>query len=434
MLREKVQKGDRPRVVIGRDARTSGGMVRDVVSGVLRASGVDVLDLGLSTTPTVEMTVPDEKASGGIVITASHNPAEWNALKFLGPEGEFISEAEGERLLKIADEGEAIRYAAHDEIGEYQAIDRMDKHLEAIRALSLVDTRSIGERGFRIVVDGVNSTGGVFVPALLEKLGVEEVIRLHCDPNGRFAHDPEPLPANIRELSEKVREEKADLGIVVDPDVDRLAFVDENGEPFGEEYTLVAVADHVLQQRKGNTVSNLSSTQALKDVTEQRGGSYFASAVGEVNVVAKMKEVDAVIGGEGNGGVILPQLHYGRDALVGIAIFLTQLAREELSCSALRARYPDYHMAKEKVRSEEGMDPERLLEAIAEEYEGANIDRQDGVKILFDKEWVHLRKSNTEPILRVYTESVSPERAKELARRFVEELQTLARKSGTLEK
>ncbi|MFB6259024.1 MAG: phosphoglucosamine mutase [Flavobacteriales bacterium] len=420
ILQEKQLDKDR-RVVIGRDARSSGSMVRNLTVGTLQACGYDVTDLGISTTPTVEMLVPQENALGGIVLTASHNPMEWNALKFLDEKGEFISSSTGEELIQRAGAG-TFSYVTQDRLGKLREADGSGYHIDRILELGMVKPETVRERGFKVVVDAVNSSGGIYIPRLLEALGVQDPLLLHCDTSGQFAHDPEPLPEHLRELSDKVRSEEADLGIVVDPDVDRLAFIDENGEAFGEEYTLVAVADHVLRHKLGATVSNLSSSRALKDVTEKRGAVHYASAVGEVNVVEKMKEVNAVIGGEGNGGVILPDLHYGRDALLGIALFLTHLAEAGSTCSQLRGHYPDYYMAKEKLRSKKGDDVDALLERITSAYSGYPIDRADGVKIDFDREWVHLRRSNTEPIVRIYTESISPERAQDLADRFVKEL------------
>ncbi len=432
ILQEDQKGASGKKVVIGRDARTSGPMVRDLVVGTLRACGIDVLDLGLSTTPTVELAVTMDGAMGGVVVTASHNPPEWNALKFLDEQGEFIPAAVGKALIEKADSSD-FSYAAYDGMGAYEKGERTDMHIQRILATELVDPEKIRKAGFKAVVDGVNSSGGVVVPRLLEALGVEQVVCINCEPTGNFAHDAEPLPEHLEALSESVRKEGAHLGIVVDPDVDRLAFVDENGEVFGEEYTLVAAADHVLAYRPGATVSNLSSSRALKDVTHWHGGTHHASGVGEVNVVQRMKEVGAVIGGEGNGGVILPEVHYGRDALVGIALFLTHMARNGIPCSALRQRYPDYFMAKEKVHLEDGDDVDQLLENIGQLYEERPQNREDGVKIEFDSEWVHLRRSNTEPIVRVYTESTSPENARDLAERFVKELKEVLHKSRTFE-
>lgn len=431
ILEEGAEEG-RHAVVIGRDARISGPMVRDLVSGTLQAYGFDVWDLGLTSTPTVEMSVLKEEASGGIVLTASHNPMEWNALKFLDANGEFISARTGEELIERAEQGD-FRYAPYDRLGEVRMKEGGKEHIERILSLDLVESKLVEERNFKIVVDGVNSTGGVLVPQLLEAMGLGGIVRFNCEPDGRFAHDPEPLPEHLEGLGQKVRDEGADLGIVVDPDVDRLAFMDENGEPIGEEYTLVAVADHVLGQRSGPTVSNLSSSRALRDVAISHGSSHYASAVGEVNVVAKMKEVAATIGGEGNGGVILPELHYGRDALVGIALFLTHLAKKGMSCSELRKTYPDYYMSKEKFKLDGSDDVNSLLDRMAERYNDRPLNCEDGVKIEFEEEWVHLRRSNTEPIVRVYTESKSPEGAKALAERFVEELGRVSEGSRSIE-
>lgn len=432
MLSEVTDEASEKRIVIGRDARVSGPMVRDVVIGTLRACGFEVVDLGLTSTPTVELMVPLEKASGGIVLTASHNPPEWNALKFLDGNGEFISAQMGEELIRKA-EGSEFDFVPYDRLGDLQERDGNEEHIRRVLGLEWVDPNLIKERGFRIVLDAVNSSGGVILPPLLEALGVEDLIQIHCEPTGKFAHNPEPLPQHLQDLSERVVSEKADLGIVVDPDVDRLAFVDENGAVFGEEYTLVAVADYLLSKRKGDTVSNLSSSRALKDVTEMHGGQHHASAVGEVNVVAKMKEVKALIGGEGNGGVILPELHYGRDALVGIALFLTHLAGEGVSCSDLRARYPDYYMAKEKLELSDPKDVEKVLDAMKEAFEGQPMNLEDGVKIEFDQEWVHLRRSNTEPIVRIYTESKTREGAEELAHNIVRKARTVLEESGPIE-
>jgi phosphomannomutase len=397
-------------------------MVNKLVCGTLLGMGADVIDLGLSTTPTVEMKVVFEKADGGIILTASHNPGQWNALKLLNGSGEFLNDAEGRMVLDLAEQAET-EFATIDDLGSY-TLDHtaIKQHIDAILELPLVNSRLIAERNFHVVLDCVNSTGGIALPELLRALGVNRITELYCDPNGHFPHNPEPLPENLKEIAAKVRSEGADLGFVVDPDVDRLAIVTEKGEMFGEEYTLVAVADYILRNNPGNTVSNLSSTRALRDVTAQARGQYHASAVGEVNVVSKMKEVDAVIGGEGNGGVIYPGLHYGRDALVGIALFLTFLAKENLSCSELRARYPDYHISKNKVQLEEGADIDAVLEKIMAAYSDRELITIDGVKILFDNEWVHLRKSNTEPIIRIYAESTSMELADKLAREVINKM------------
>jgi phosphomannomutase len=406
-------------VVIGRDARISGEMVQNLVAGTLKGLGIDVIYLGLSTTPTVEMSVVEHKADGGIIITASHNPKQWNALKLLNNKGEFISAADGDAVLKIADE-ESFSFAEANKIGKFTTdANAIQKHIEKILALSLVDKEAIKAKNFKIAIDCVNSTGGIAVPALLRALGVENIYELNCEPNGLFPHNPEPLPENLRDLSNEVKRKKAHLGISVDPDVDRLAIVCEDGEMFGEEYSLVAVADYVLKNKKGNTVSNLSSTRALKDITSKVGGSYFSSAVGEVNVVQAMKENNAVIGGEGNGGIIYPELHYGRDALVGIALFLTHLAKSGKSCSLLRSTYPNYFISKNKIELTPEMNVDDVLEAIKIKYSRNPMNTIDGVKIEFDKEWVHLRKSNTEPIIRIIAEGMSQTTAENLAEKIM---------------
>lgn len=412
-------------VVIGRDARISGPMISNLVSSALIGLGIDVIDLGLSTTPTVEVAVPLEKAQGGIILTASHNPKQWNALKLLNEKGEFISGDDGAVVLDIA-EREAFLFAEVDDLGTIVPNDTyLQKHIDAILALPLVNAKAIREANFSLVVDAVNSSGGIFVPALLEALGVENITRLYCEPTGHFPHNPEPLPEHLTDLSDKIKECGANLGITVDPDVDRLAFVCEDGSMFGEEYTLVAVADYVLSKTPGNTVSNLSSTRALRDVTEGYQQSYFASAVGEVNVVTKMKEVHAVIGGEGNGGIIYPELHYGRDSLVGIALFLSLLAERKLKISELRDSYPAYTISKNKIELTEGIDVDGILSSMATKYAHEEVDTTDGVKIYIGKEWVHLRKSNTEPIIRIYSESRSMELANELATRIISEIKAL---------
>ncbi len=409
-----LQNGAAPRIVIGRDGRISGPMVSALATQTLLALGIDVFDLGLSTTPTVEMAVPRHGAGGGIILTASHNPAEWNALKLLGPAGEFISQNDGEAFLALLHNG-GIAYAAIDRIGTCRNDDgALDHHIQSILALSDVDAQAVRARRFRIVVDAVNSTGALAVPALLEQLGCE-VVLLNGEINGRFAHNPEPLPEHLTQLSEAVCSQRADLGIAVDPDVDRLALVCEDGSFFGEEYTLVAVADYVLSRRPGNTVSNLSSSRALRDVTRQHGGQYFASAVGEVHVVEMMKKVEAVIGGEGNGGVIVPELHYGRDALAGIGLFLSHLALSGEKASALRRRYPDYFMVKDKIALKPGTDMDALLRDLHDRFRDEQCTTIDGLKIDFPDGWVHLRRSNTEPIIRIYAEGPSEERARELA-------------------
>ena len=417
--------GKRLKVVIGRDARISGQMISDLVVSTLVGLGIDVVNLGFSTTPTVEVAVPMEAADGGIILTASHNPKQWNALKLLNQKGEFISGNEGETLLKIATD-EAFDFAEVDDLGKVTTDDSyLKKHIDAILALPLVDKEAIQAANFSIVVDAVNSTGGIFVPALLEALGVKQISKLYCDPTGEFPHNPEPLPEHLGDLANEIKATQADLGITVDPDVDRLALVCEDGSMFGEEYTLVAVADYVLTHTPGATVSNLSSTRALRDVTEAKGQTYAAAAVGEVNVVAKMKEIGAVIGGEGNGGVIYPELHYGRDALVGIALFLSHLAHKKIALSALRDSYPKYTISKNKIELTPDIDVDQLLMYMTVNYAHEEVDTTDGVKIYIDKEWVHLRKSNTEPIIRIYSESQTEETANALAERMIREIKAL---------
>ena len=412
----------RLKVVIGRDARISGPMIASLVQQTLVGLGIDIIDLGLSTTPTVEIAVPMEGAQGGIILTASHNPKQWNALKLLNSKGEFISGAEGEALLQIAAD-EAFDFAEVDDLGKITSNNTyLDQHINAILNLPLVDTKAITAAQLKVVVDAVNSTGGTFVPALLRALGVLEIEELYCEPTGHFPHNPEPLPEHLTELSRLVQTKGAHLGITVDPDVDRLALVCEDGSMFGEEYTLVAVADYVLTHTPGPTVSNLSSTRALRDITEMRGLRYDAAAVGEVNVVVKMKEIGAVIGGEGNGGIIYPELHYGRDSLVGIALFLSHLAHKKSSMTALRASYPNYVISKNKIDLDPSTNVDELLVLMAKKYETFEVDTTDGVKIYIDKEWVHLRKSNTEPIIRIYAESASEEKASALALRIMEEI------------
>ena len=423
---KKRNPGKRSKIIIGRDARISGEMVSNLVISTLQGLGIDVVDLDFSTTPTVEVAVPFENAQGGIIITASHNPKQWNALKLLNEKGEFISDADGKEVLDIA-EREDFLFADIDNLGEVTEIETyIQKHIQAILELKLVNRELIRRSNFKIVVDGVNSTGGIFVPALLKALGVNDVIELYCEPTGHFPHNPEPLPENLTAIVEKVKAAKADLGIVVDPDVDRLAFVCEDGSMFGEEYTLVAIADYVLQHTPGNTVSNLSSTISLREITEKyEGCNYHAAAVGEVNVVTKMKEVKAVIGGEGNGGVIYPELHYGRDALVGIALFLSQLAKAQLPVSELRQQYPNYFISKNKIELEPNMDVDAILKSVAAEYPDQHVDTTDGVKIYFGREWAHLRKSNTEPIIRIYSESTSEEKANEVAVKIMDKIRSL---------
>ncbi len=411
----------RIKIVIGRDARLSGEMVSNLVFGTLIGMGVEVIDLGLSTTPTVEIAVPMEQADGGIIITASHNPKQWNALKLLNEKGEFISGSEGEELIQIADNGN-YTFVEVDELGSVKQDDTyLQKHIDSVINLKLVDKEVVKNADFKVVVDAVNSTGGIFIPALLKKLGVE-VIELYCEPTGHFPHNPEPLAENLTEISKLVVEHNADLGIVVDPDVDRLAFVCNDGSMFGEEYTLVAVADYVTKNTPGNTVSNLSSTRALSDVTVKNGGNYFASAVGEVNVVDKMKAEKAVIGGEGNGGIIYPESHYGRDALVGVGLFLTHLANEKITSKELRDSYPNYEMSKNKIQLTPQIDVDDILLKMKEKYKNERVNDIDGVKIDFANEWVHLRKSNTEPIIRVYSESGTVESAKAIAEKVMNDI------------
>lgn len=421
----KSQTHPRRVVVVGRDARVSGEMVEKLVVGTLLASGMNVIDLGLATTPTVEIAVSDLNAAGGIIISASHNPWQWNALKLLNSDGEFLSEDEGKEIIKIAESGN-FRFAEIQHLGKlYQEHEFLKAHIKKILDLQLVQPDLIRKAGLRIVVDGVNSVGGIAVPMLLRELGVEKIVELYCEPNGHFPHDPEPLPENLSEISEMVVKKQAHLGIVVDPDVDRLAIVDENGDMFGEEYTLVAVADYILKHNKGNTVSNLSSSKALQIVTEKHGGKYFASAVGEVHVVKLMKEKNAVIGGEGNGGIIYPELHYGRDALVGIALFLLHLVKSGKSCSALRATYPDLHISKNKIQLSDDMDINGILHRIGEKYAKQPVNKIDGIKIEFGADWVHLRKSNTEPVIRIYAESDSMHKADVLARKLIDDIREI---------
>ena len=419
-LMKEGQPDKRLRFVIGRDARISGEMVESLIISTLSGMGIDVVNTGLSTTPTVEMAVINLKADGGIIITASHNPKQWNALKLLNGEGEFISASDGERVLNIADD-ESFHFSNVEVLGKVENYQNsIDDHISQIIELKLVDQKLIKEAGFKVAVDAVNSTGGISIPPLLSALGIHDIIELYCDPTGDFPHNPEPLPENLHEICELVVKQKADIGIVVDPDVDRLALVMENGELFGEEYTLVAVADYILQSHVGNTVSNLSSTRALRDVTEKSGGSYAASAVGEVNVVEKMKKVGAVIGGEGNGGIIYPELHYGRDALVGIALILTYLAKKKITLSELRLEYSDYFVSKNRIELTNDMNIDELFNRVKAQYANYPILTIDGVKIDFPDGWVHLRTSNTEPIMRVYAESTSMEKAQKYAREVIE--------------
>lgn len=418
-------KKDKVTVVIGRDARISGPMIHNLVANTLIGLGIDVVDLDLSTTPTVEVAVPLEQADGGIILTASHNPKQWNALKLLNERGEFLSGADGAKILEIA-ESEAFDFADVDSLGEITSNDAfMDIHVDEVLNLNLVDAEAVKAAKFKVVVDGVNSSGGVIIPKLLEQMGVE-VVKLYCEPNGHFPHNPEPLKEHLGDICELVVKEKADFGIVVDPDVDRLAFISDDGEMFGEEYTLVAVADYVLSKTPGNTVSNMSSSRALRDITQKHGGVYEASAVGEVNVVELMKKNNAVIGGEGNGGIIYPESHYGRDSLVGVALFLTYLAGKKMSVSALRASYPQYYMSKNKIELTPQIDVDAILIAMADRYKNEQVSTIDGVKVDFAEEWAHLRKSNTEPIIRIYTEAKSQSQADALALRVIDEIKQVA--------
>ena len=417
-----LQQGNNTKIVIGRDGRISGEMVSNLVVNTLLGLGLDVVDLGLSTTPTVEMAVTFENAAGGIILTASHNPKEWNALKLLNSKGEFISGNEG-KLILVAAENEDFTFAKVDKLGTYTKDESLlQKHIDAVVNYALVDVEAIKSKNFKVVVDAVNSTGAIAVPALLRAIGVTDIVVLNGEVTGNFAHNPEPLPEHLKELSAAVVKHKADLGIAVDPDVDRLCFVCEDGSMFGEEYTLVAVADYILSKRKGNTVSNMSSTKALKDVTIKHGGEYFPSMVGEVNVVNKMKAVNAVIGGEGNGGIIVPDLHYGRDALIGIALFLTHLAESKKSIKQLRSTYPDYFISKNKIELTNGTDVQVIFEKIKEQYKTHPINAEDGLKIEFDNDWVHLRTSNTEPIIRIYAESDFESKADNIAKKLMQDI------------
>ena len=412
------------KVVVGRDARISGSMIQQLVMNTLIGLGIDIIDLDLSTTPTVEMAVMLEHADGGIILTASHNPKQWNALKLLNNKGEFLNAIAGQAILDKAELGN-IEFAEVDSLGEIRRNDAyIDMHIDEILSLELVDVAAIKKAGFKVVVDGVNSTGGIAIPLLLDTLGVTTV-KLYCTPNGDFPHNPEPLKEHLTDLMAMVQTEDADLGIVVDPDVDRLAFVDEKGEMFGEEYTLVAVADYVLQQKSGNTVSNMSSSRALSDVTKKHGGTYTASAVGEVNVVQMMKDTNAVIGGEGNGGIIYPELHYGRDSLVGVALFLSYLAQQKIAVSTLRTQYTSYFMSKKKIALTPAIDVDKILADMAAKYANEKLNTIDGVKIDFEAHWVHLRKSNTEPIIRVYTEAKSQQIADEVADKIISEIKEI---------
>lgn len=419
------QNGENNKIIIGRDGRISGEMVRNLVASTLQGCGFDVVDLGLSTTPTVEMAVTMEQAAGGIILTASHNPKEWNALKLLNSKGEFLSAEDGQWILDYADKG-AHEYATINKLGNLSSDNSyIQKHIDEILKHPMVDVSAIKEKEFSVVVDAVNSTGAISVPPLLEALGVKNITTINEEVTGDFAHNPEPLPENLTELCKTVEKQNAHLGIAVDPDVDRLCFVCEDGSLFGEEYTLVAVADYVLSNKKGNTVSNMSSTRALRDVTEKHGGAYTPSAVGEVNVVKKMKAVDAVIGGEGNGGIIVPELHYGRDALAGIALFLTHLAKSGKSIKSLRNTYPNYHISKNKIALNEDIDLKNIFSKIEEKYKNHPINTEDGLKIEFDNDWVHLRPSNTEPIIRIYAESGSETTSESIARRIMEDIKEM---------
>ena len=421
-----INKGNAKKVIIGRDARISGPMIQSIVSATLTGLGIDVVDLGLSTTPTVEMAVPAENAGGGIILTASHNPKQWNALKLLNEKGEFISGGDGNDILEIASKDDYV-FAEVDKLGKITEQDYLDYHIDKILEIPFVDVEAIKARNFKLVIDCVNSVGGIAIPALLKRLGVEQVEEMYCEPTGLFPHNPEPLPEHLTEISSQITRTNADLGIVVDPDVDRLAMVCEDGSMFGEEYTLVAVADYILKHNKGNTVSNLSSTRALRDVTRNHGAEYNASAVGEVNVVTMMKETNAVIGGEGNGGIIYPGLHYGRDALVGIALFLSHMAKENKVASSLRASYPSYFMYKGKIQLVDGIDVDQILAEIKEKYKNEEINTVDGVKIEFENEWVHLRKSNTEPIIRIYAEGQSETIAQNVGNKLTDDIKSLVK-------
>jgi len=419
-------KKEKLKVVIGRDARLSGEMIQNLVVSTLIGLGIDIFDLNLSTTPTVEIAVPLEKADGGIILTASHNPKQWNALKLLNEKGEFLDAAQGAKILEIA-EKEDFEFSEVDDLGKIIKNETyIDTHIEEVLSLPLVDAETIRRAKFKVVVDGVNSTGGIAIPKLLDALGVE-TIKLYCDPTGHFPHNPEPLKEHLGDICELVVKEKADFGIVVDPDVDRLAFIDNTGEMFGEEYTLVACADYVLGKTKGNTVSNLSSSRALRDITQKHGGTYEAAAVGEVNVVTKMKANNAIIGGEGNGGIIYPESHYGRDSLVGTALFLMLMAEKGGTVAELRASYPSYFMSKKKIQLTPDLDVDGILEAMSEKYQKEEISTIDGVKIDFAENWVHLRKSNTEPIIRIYTEAKSQLEADTLADNIIGEIKEIAK-------
>jgi len=417
--------GKKIKIVVGRDARISGEMVDKLVVGTLIGLGIDVVEIGLASTPTTEIAVTGEKAFGGIILTASHNPKQWNALKLLNEKGEFLNDIDGKEVLSIA-ENEDFLFADVDDLGKLTFIDDYtQKHIDQVLSLKLVDVDAIKKANFSVAIDAVNSVGGIAIPQLLKALGVNNIVELYCEPNGQFPHNPEPLPEHLTEIAKVLKAGKADVGFVVDPDVDRLAIICEDGTMFGEEYTLVACADYVLTNTPGNTVSNLSSTRALSDVTEKHLGSYQASAVGEVNVVAKMKETSAIIGGEGNGGIIYPESHYGRDALVGVALFLTHLAKTDKKTSLLRAQYPNYFISKNKIQLTPDIDVDEVLVAMKEKYQHENVNDIDGVKIDFENEWVHLRKSNTEPIIRIYSESKDEETAKKLSEKIISEIKQI---------
>lgn len=419
-----IKPGHKVKIVVGRDARISGEMVNSLVVATLCGLGADVVDIGLATTPTVEIAVTAEKADGGIILTASHNPKQWNALKLLNAKGEFLSDLDGKQILEIAAQ-EDFTFADVDFLGKIEKKEYTQIHIDQVLALQLVDVDAIKEKKFKVAIDCVNSVGGIIIPALLKALGVSDIIELYCTPNGQFPHNPEPLPEHLTEISKITKESLADVGFVVDPDVDRLAIVNEDGSMFGEEYTLVAVSDYVLAKTKGNTCSNLSSSRALRDITEKHGGKYVAAAVGEVNVVDAMKKNNAIIGGEGNGGVIYPEIHYGRDALVGIALFLTHLAKSNMKCTALRASYPEYYMSKNKIELHAGINVDSILLKVKDKFQNEQINAIDGIKIDFPTEWVHLRKSNTEPIIRIYAESSTKQKADALAYRIIEEIKKM---------
>jgi phosphomannomutase len=426
-MKQSGKSNHKKRIVVGRDARISGPMVKQMVMGTLTGMGVDVIDIDLATTPTVEIAVTAEKADGGIILTASHNPKQWNALKLLNEKGEFLTDADGKLVLSIAEKND-YQFADVDSLGQVIIKDYTQEHIQQILKLKLVDAALIKSKNFKVAIDCVNSVGGLVLPKLLRALGVKEIVELYCEPNGIFPHNPEPLPEHLAEISKITKETNAQVGFVVDPDVDRLAIICEDGAMFGEEYTLVAVADYILSQKKGNTCSNLSSSRALRDITEKHGGNYFAAAVGEVNVVTAMKQNNAVIGGEGNGGVIYPELHYGRDALVGIALFLTQLAKSGKTCSQLRAGFPEYHISKNKIELTPGIDVDGILLKMKDKYRNEKVNDIDGIKIDFPGEWVHLRKSNTEPIIRIYAESDSKDTADKLALRIIEDIKAILNK------